>query len=67
MAGTWLEDTIPWGTADAVKVRAAAWGDPEGTHTLSCTWCGLKPCRVPARTRLSCDDTVLAPKSCDFH
>lgn len=62
-----MEDTTLQGAADADEGRAAAWGDPERTHAVFCTWDGLKPCRVPAGTCSSCDDTVLAPKLCDFH
>lgn len=67
MAITWVEDTALQGAADAVKGRAATWGDPERTHAASCAWDGLKPCRVPAGTCSSCDDTVFTPKLCGFH
>lgn len=67
MAITWVEDTALQGAADAVKGKAATWGNLERTHTTSCAWDGLKPCRVLAGTCLSCDDTVLTPKLCGFH
>lgn len=67
MAITWVEDTTLRGAADAVKGRATTRGDPERTHAASCTWDGLKPCRVLADTCSSCDDTVFTPKLCDFH